>query len=227
MSRCVLIVPLRDFTTAKSRLSDVLSAQDRSRLARLCAERVLDRHVECDRFVVCDDDEVESWSQERGVACVRVASQGLNAALQEALPIIRARCPGRDLVVAHGDIVDPAGLDEILDELEDARPNSTRTNVIIVPDRRRDGTNVLRLDAIASASWTFQYGPGSFDKHVRQARDRGLHVEVRVDEGLSLDLDVPDDLTHPVIQHFLDTHVGRTMPNRIPVDLTTQESDRR
>ena len=74
------------------------------------------------------------------------------------------------------------------------------------PDRRRDGTNVLRLDHLALCDWTFQYGPGSFEKHLRQALARGLRVDIHIDEGLALDVDVPEDLTHPLVQSFLIDH---------------------
>ena len=62
----------------------------------------------------------------------------------------------------------------------------------MVPDRHRDGTNVLAFPA--NVSFTTAYGPGSFDNHVRIAQSLGLTVDVIDDEALSLDLDTADDL---------------------------------
>lgn len=205
MTLPALVVPVRDFDTAKSRLSDTMSASDRSSLARLCAERVLDRRADCLRIVVCDTDDVESWSQSLGVECVRVAGSGLNAALDEALPIIRTRHPQSTIVIAHGDLVDPSGLDAVI-VADFGDRSAAATNVVIVPDRHLDGTNVLRLDPLASSVWRFEYGPGSFERHRRQARARGLSISEHLDTGLAVDLDVPADLSHPVVRTFLAEH---------------------
>lgn len=209
MTLSVLIVPLRDFTTAKTRLSVRLSASVRSELAALCAERVLQRSVPCHRIVVCDSPEVELWSTRRGVPVVRVSVSGLNPALETALPEIRSIHPGCSLVIAHGDIVEPAGLDQILS------PSSPldEADVVIVPDRRHDGTNVLRLDPRASELWKFEYGPASFEKHREQALAIGSTVIVHEDPGLSTDLDVPEDLEQPLVRDFLDRYVPGWQPS--------------
>jgi 2-phospho-L-lactate guanylyltransferase (CobY/MobA/RfbA family) len=189
-----------------------MSGPDRTTLARVCAEGVLRRHVTCDRIVVCDSGEVEAWSNGLGVESIRVTSSGLNASLEEALATIRIRHPNSDLVIAHGDIIEPAGLDDVitgrkyLSSAERARFDDSLPNVVIVPDRRRDGTNVLRLDREALENWTFEYGSGSFDRHLRQALSRGLRVDIHLDDGLALDVDVPEDLAHPRVRSFLSEH---------------------
>jgi 2-phospho-L-lactate guanylyltransferase len=212
MNQCALVVPLRSFSSAKTRLKDSLSGPDRMRLAQVCAKGVLDRQVACDRIVVCDSDEVEIWSNELGVETVRVTRAGLNASLEEGLVTILNRHPDADLVIAHGDIIDPSGLDEVItghryrSSADIASPHESLPNVVIVPDRRRDGTNVLRLDRKALENWTFEYGSGSFDKHLSQARSHGLRVDIHLDEGLALDVDFPEDLTHPRVRSFMDQH---------------------
>lgn len=201
MTSCALVVPLRDFGTAKTRLSEILSSAQRSDLAELCAERVLDRTADCHRIVVCDCDAVEFWALDRSIDCVRVAETGLNAALTAALPDIRRLVPGADLVIAHGDIVDPHGLDGII-----ASRTDDRTDSVIVPDRRRDGTNVLCLGARVASDWTFAYGPGSFERHRSHALSRGWSVSVLVDDGLATDIDTPEDLLEPRVRTFLAAH---------------------
>ena len=212
MNPCALVVPLRNFSTAKTRLSESMSGSDRTTLARVCAEGVIERHVPCDRIVVCDSDEIETWSNGLGVEAIRVTSTGLNASLEEALTSIRFRHPDADLVIAHGDIIEPSGLDDVITGRKyvsgpgNPPHHESLPNVVIVPDRRRDGTNVLRLDQEALENWTFEYGPGSFEKHLRQALSRGLRVDIHLDDGLALDVDVPEDLTHPRVRSFLIEH---------------------
>lgn len=228
MTLRVLIVPLRDFETAKTRLGDVLTASRRSDLARLCAQRVLTRDVDCHRIVVCDSDSVEKWARDLEVDTVRVTTPGLNAALSEALPTIRSRHPDADVIIAHGDIVEPAGLDDLITPT--SQPDSAR--VVIVPDSRRDGTNVLRIDSTMCADWTFQYGPASFSKHLQQAQSRGWSVRVHHDAGLATDLDTREDLGLPLVRSFLsrnfpdweiaDPSVGK--PPRRPITHAQESS---
>jgi 2-phospho-L-lactate guanylyltransferase (CobY/MobA/RfbA family) len=60
------------------------------------------------------------------------------------------------------------------------------------------------------------YGGGSFNRHLAQALARSVGVEVRSDPDLSLDLDTPDDLTHPLIRavrpEWLRTTLGNPRP---------------
>ena len=67
--------------------------------------------------------------------------------------------------------------------------------VLVVPDRRRDGTNVISVPT--DAGFRFAYGPGSFERHVAEALRLGLRCEVVDDAGLGWDVDVPADLDLP------------------------------
>lgn len=201
----VLVVPLRGFEQAKSRLGRIMSARDRTVLARSSATRVLERSVPCDRVVVSDDDDVATWANDLGIGVVAVRARGLNESLTEALPSIIGSHPGATLVIAHGDILEPDGLDALLSSV------STLSGrfVTLVPDRHDDGTNVLCLDSDTARSWEFAYGPGSFERHRRQAETLALEVTVRYDVGLAIDLDTPEDLEDRRVR----TAVSRLLPD--------------
>jgi 2-phospho-L-lactate guanylyltransferase len=64
--------------------------------------------------------------------------------------------------------------------------------VLVVPDRRSDGTNLLSLPA--SVGFRFRYGPGSAAAHVDEAERLGLPSVVVDDPDLAWDVDLPDDL---------------------------------
>jgi len=51
-----LVVPIRRFDDAKSRLAAVLSPADRRELAISCAREVVRSIPHADVFVICDDD---------------------------------------------------------------------------------------------------------------------------------------------------------------------------
>ena len=64
--------------------------------------------------------------------------------------------------------------------------------MIISPDRRWDGTNALLLNPIGSIEYA--YGVGSLCKHINQAKENNLHVEVLPLVTIGFDLDLPEDL---------------------------------
>jgi 2-phospho-L-lactate guanylyltransferase (CobY/MobA/RfbA family) len=63
---------------------------------------------------------------------------------------------------------------------------------VLVPDRRRDGTNVLSIPR--GAGFVFRYGVGSFERHRAEAARLGLTVVVLEPTDLTWDVDEPDDL---------------------------------
>ena len=64
---------------------------------------------------------------------------------------------------------------------------------VIAPDRDAMGTNAV---AVAPPEFDFQFGPGSFARHVEEAKSRDLAVRVVRTRGLEFDLDLPADLRH-------------------------------
>jgi 2-phospho-L-lactate guanylyltransferase len=106
--------------------------------------------------------------------------------------------------VAHADLPRPANIAVV------AREGC----ITLVPDRRRDGTNVMAFPV--TAPLRASYGGGSFNRHLAQALARSVGVEVRSDPDLSLDLDTPDDLTHPLIREVLPEWLRTTLGNPRP-----------
>ncbi|MFM1751585.1 MAG: hypothetical protein RL119_547, partial [Actinomycetota bacterium] len=84
----VVLVPIRSFADAKSRLSSVLNADQRQRLAEKSAERVIQSAGMSRTLVVCDDQNVANWAHRIGVKTLQVSAVGLNASLQEAVPAL-------------------------------------------------------------------------------------------------------------------------------------------
>jgi 2-phospho-L-lactate guanylyltransferase len=84
--------------------------------------------------------------------------------------------------VAHGDLPRARGLADL----------AGGEGATLVPDRRRDGTNVAVVPA--GAGFRFSYGPGSFARHVAEAERLGLPVRVVDDPRLAFDVDWPADL---------------------------------
>ena len=199
-----VLVPVKAFTQAKQRLADVLSPDERRRLARILAEGVLGVANDVPIFVVCDDEEVREWAMACGAKPLWTAELGLNGAVDDGVRSIAAQ--GFDhVIVSHADLPLPESLTSV----------ARRGTATFVPDVVRDGTNVMSfpLDRPVPAA----YGPGSFKRHCDSARTIGLPIEVRADARLALDIDVASDLTHPLLREVLPSWLPT-----IPVNPFTQ-----
>ena len=187
-----MVIPVKGFTRAKLRLAPALDAGSRAHLARELATIVVAAAGELAVLVVCEDDDVAAWATGEGAAVVWAPGRGLDGAVADG--VARAGAGGADrAIVAHADLPLARQLGHL------AR---VRSDVVIVPDRRRDGTNVTVVPT--AAGFAFSYGPGSFARHVAEAERRGLSVAVVEDVALGWDVDVPADLDHPEVAALLD-----------------------
>jgi len=194
-------MPVKAFTAAKGRLSVVLDRFARADLARWLAGRVVAAAGELPTFVACDDDEVAAWADEHGAEVLWSPGLGLNGAVDAGRATIAGK--GFDhVVIAHSDLPLAADLTQLV----------VPEAITLVPDRRRDGTNVMAvpLDVELPAA----YGGGSFVRHFAAAVATGRRVDVRPDPNLSLDVDTPADLAHPALRAHLPTWLRTNLDNR-------------
>ncbi len=203
----MLLVPVKAFADAKARLATVLSPAQREALARWTAERVLGARGGMAAYVVCDHPVVAEWAQGQGAHVLWHPGVGLNAAIANGFHDLRS-LGVEHVVIAHADLPRARRLAEV----------ATPRTITLVPDARRDGTNVLSLPT--SLDFTFQYGVGSFRRHLANALDlgsaNGLATSVRRDPLLSLDIDHPLDLTHPLVQEVLPSWLPTNPVNPSP-----------
>ena len=189
-ARVVVLIPLKGFGVAKERLSLTLTDPERSDLARSMADVVVGAGGDLPVVVITDDGDVARWADQRGARLLYRPARGLNDAVQHAVATLATEGIDR-VVVAHGDLPLASGLDDI----------GAFEGITLVPDRHRDGTNVLCVPA--AAGFRFAYGPGSFTRHVAEAERLGLPRRVVADSALGWDIDHPDDLAE--LQSYLLT----------------------
>ena len=180
----VVLIPVKAFGDAKVRLTAALGAEARAALARQLAEGVIRAAASGPVAVVCDDDEVARWAAQHGATVIWAPGKGLNRAVAFGVRELEARGADR-ITVVHGDILDPSGLGD-LPKVE---------GILLVPDLREDGTNIISLPA--GATFEFAYGPGSFHRHRSAAIAAGHNVTVVRDILLGHDVDRPGDLPLP------------------------------
>jgi 2-phospho-L-lactate guanylyltransferase len=187
-TRAVVVIPIKSFDAAKHRLSSVLAADERAELARELATRVVRAAHDLPVVVVCDDDDVARWGESVGATVLRQRAQGLNGAVTDGVESV-----GHDydeVIVAHAD----------LPRATDLRLVRGFDGITIVPDRHRDGTNVICLPV--ASGFRFAYGAGSFARHRAEAARLRVPLRVLTDDALGWDIDTPADL------HDFDGRLG-------------------
>jgi 2-phospho-L-lactate/phosphoenolpyruvate guanylyltransferase len=181
---CGVLIPVKSFAEAKVRLAPALDTASRAALARQMAGVVIAAASPLPVAVVCDDLEVAEWARSKGAEVYWRPERGLNAAVADGVERYAER--GFDqVIVAHADLP----LAEHLGWVAEF------DGVTLVPDRRDDGTNVICLPA--RSGFRFQYGAGSFRKHLAEAERLGLPVRVTRERRLGWDIDHPADLDLP------------------------------
>jgi 2-phospho-L-lactate guanylyltransferase len=188
--RTIAVLPVKSFPAAKQRLSDGLDPSRREALAEAMFTDVLEalRVAKLDGIlVVTAFPSARRIAAARDVTVVEDQETGHNAAAAVGVQAA-TRAGAERVLLVPGDCpaLDPAEIDELL-----ARP-MTPPSALIVPDRHGTGTNALLIAPPDALSPSF--GPGSCQRHLELARDRGTNAEAVELPSLALDIDTPEDL---------------------------------
>jgi len=186
------IVPVKPLNRAKSRLADVLPPEDREQLAAGLLERTVRLLVPMPEIhgvlVISRDTKALSLVRELGAQTVQESGNPeLNTALYRATNALPAWGAEAALVV-------PADLPLLQPEDISAVVTLGRFHytVVLAPDRREEGTNLLFVRPPGLIPYTF--GGPSFEEHQRLAREANATLHIYRSERVGLDLDTPDDL---------------------------------
>ena len=188
----MVVIPVRALEGAKSRLGEVLDAEERRDLVTRLLEQTIAAArtaVRVDAVVVVSPDAATlSLAAAAGARALPQRGGGLNAAVGQA----------RDLAVEEGFaavIVLPGDLPFVdgpaIDALVAAADEDLEPVVVLVPDRHGRGTNALLLRPPGVIDTAF--GGDSRDAHERRALAAGARYVER-DGSLGVDVDTPDDL---------------------------------
>jgi 2-phospho-L-lactate guanylyltransferase len=184
-----LIVPHRGLVSAKTRLSPVLDAEERTVLAGRLLTGVLRAACEAvaDVVVISPAAALEPLVVRSGARLVVQRGMGLNQGLDQARDAALADGIER-LAVLHGDLPNLTADDvrALLAALADQR------SVVIAPDRAGTGTNGLAL--LPPGIIGFRFGTGSLNAHREEALAAGIQPVLVERDGLAFDLDTPQDL---------------------------------
>jgi 2-phospho-L-lactate guanylyltransferase len=176
-----VLVPIKAFRMAKRRLEHVLDEPERTDLVRAMAAHVLAAANPLPVCVACDDHGVADFAEEHGALVCWTPGLGLNGAVEAGVSSLAERGAAY-VTVVHGDLPTASGIGA-LEHFD---------GVTIAPDRRRTGTNLLRVPT--ESGFTMRFGRDSLRAHLAECEQRGLGVWILDRDDLAFDVDEPEDL---------------------------------
>jgi 2-phospho-L-lactate guanylyltransferase len=187
------IVPVKPLRRGKSRLSGVLTENERTFLNYAMLENTLRALTSVESIqqvlVVSRDPAALSLAREYNARTLQEDDENtdLNLALKRATVVAQMYSADSVLILpADLPLLQPAHVDEFIQKL--VKPPM----VVISPDRRGDGTNALLMSPAGLID--YEYGPGSFKKHIDQITRYKVRYEIVETLSIELDLDLPEDL---------------------------------
>jgi 2-phospho-L-lactate guanylyltransferase len=204
MKRCA-ILPVKRLSGAKSRLARAYPRAERRAVALALLEHTLAVVTRCagidDVLVAGADEPVAEMASRHGAIFLREGKgDGLNGALARAAAEAGRR--GADEVIVLPidlPLLNAAVVERML------RAHPAAPFLVIVPDRRGTGTNLLYFSP--PESFPFRFGRGSLRRHAAAADAAGFRVRVRRVPDIALDADTPQDLAacldHPGIEWLM------------------------
>jgi len=190
MSLCA-IIPIKPLRRGKSRLSSVLSEEKREGLNQYLLTSTLQclRKInEIDNILVVSyDPSALSLARKYGARTVlENRNTNINRALRKATLAAKAFKSSKILVVpADLPLLTGDDLLSVIGEFGDP------PEIVIVPDRKMSGTNMLLINPIGAIKYDF--GEWSFRKHIEQAERKKINIKICSRKNLSFDLDLPED----------------------------------
>ena len=190
MSLCA-IIPIKPLRRGKSRLSSVLSEDKREGLNQYLLSstlKCLKNISEIDHILVISyDPSALTLARKFGARTVlENRNTNINRALRKASLAAKTINSSRILIV-------PADLPLITkdDILAVIKKSGNPPEIVIAPDRKMSGTNVLLVNPIGAIKYDF--GDWSFRKHIEQAERKKINIKIYERKNLSFDLDLPED----------------------------------
>jgi len=185
-----VIVPVKRLEKAKSRLSPLLSSNERK---QFCFEMLKDvlRSVKTAKYihqavVMSMDDTALQVAKSFDATPFKESKLGLNQAILEAVNWCAEEGVSSALILP-ADI--PLVTSKDLDGIFSLGKNS---GIVISPSKSREGTNALLLTP-PNVIPTF-YGQHSFRKHIQEASARGVGIHIFRSSRVALDIDTVEDL---------------------------------
>ena len=187
------IVPVKPLRRGKSRLAGVLTENERTFLNYAMLENTLRSLTAVASvqqvLVVSRDPAALSLARDYQARTLQEDDENtdLNLALKRATVVAQMYSASSVMILpADLPLIQPSDVEAFINKL--VKPPM----VVIAPDRREDGTNALLMSPAGLIE--YEYGAGSFKKHMKQIEHYHVRHEIVKTFSIELDLDLPEDL---------------------------------
>lgn len=187
----MILIPVKNLSSAKQRLSSVLSPDERLALAQAMCEDVLEEIAHWrgrpEAAVVTGDPFARELARRLQFEVIADdANPGETGAIEMATVVCHERGERSTLVVpADIPLIESAELEQVLE----AAPAG---GTVLVPDAARRGTNAALREP--ANLFPLRFGNDSFLPHLAAAQATGLPCVVLELPGIARDIDRPEDL---------------------------------
>ena len=186
------VIPVKQISQAKQRLSPLLSTEERRDFFSAMLEDVLSMMVKIDFFekiiLATNCPHAISIAGRHGITHFETGpDDGLNLAAGETVNHLLENGI-RDMFLIPADI--PLITEEEINSVLKAHPSAP--SLTIIPSRDKLGSNCILLSP--PSRMPLKFGPDSYFRHKEIAQTNGLKINPMVFPGFGLDIDEPKDL---------------------------------
>lgn len=204
-----ILIPIKHLGDAKQRLAHLFSPVERAELAQVMMEDVFAavRGVRAAErvFVATSYEPAMVQAGRHGWTVLRETRQ---VSESDSVDAASRDCASRGVTALLRLPIDlPLVTAADVEDIFTAARDSGSPCAVLVPSRDRTGTNAL-LRA-HPALFPSHFGPGSFAKHLAEARAAGARVVTLRNPRIEQDVDEPDDLRALLTQDLGGTCTGR------------------
>ncbi|MDO5826284.1 MAG: 2-phospho-L-lactate guanylyltransferase [Methanosphaera sp. rholeuAM130] len=200
MKDLICIIPVSNFNDSKTRLSPLLSQDERKELLKAMLKDIINEvrsHV-YDIVLVSNDDEVFEYANDLGISFHKEKDYDdnkLNNALIDAIKTVKLNYDDLDILVIPSDI-------PLINSNHVISAHESTADLVISPSRG-GGTNLLCFNS--DFDFTPLFGQMSYFRHVEEAYTMGMDVNVIESFYLSLDVNTKEDLGE-ILLHAVSTN---------------------
>ncbi len=186
------VIPMKSLHSAKSRLSNILTAQQRKNLAMYLLDATIKEIkkscIISEIIIVSNDKAVKNYSCLNNLKFIKDSEEGVNKAVILADNYCIDNGINANIVIPHDlPFISAKEIDEIC-----TMSNKYHKCIIICPSKRFDGTNILFRkppDVIKT-----HYDDNSYMNHLKEAYKFKIPIESLDIVKLRFDLDTKEDL---------------------------------
>jgi 2-phospho-L-lactate guanylyltransferase len=186
-----VLIPVKNLSNAKFRLSSVLNLEERHLLCLSMLNDVIDAVINVKQIknitIITSDKKIREYTKKMSILCLNDEKNDLNLALEFGVKKIIHK-GAKSILILPIDIplVKSTDIESLIDDGLNSRC------MIVVPSLDGGGTNALfmRMPDIIK----LKFGPTSFKDHCTEARSKKIPIKILRIFNMALDIDTNRDL---------------------------------